>query len=91
MLKYVALLEVDQPALWSGWRQAPSARYFKSPIEEDKKKVEKWLRDEKKKYPNARVNSSLTDKKYFIHTAIIAFDDKESKNFETFLNRLIPF
>ena len=48
MLKYVALLKVDEPALWSQWHSGPTARYFKSPIETDKKKVEQWLRDEKK-------------------------------------------
>ena len=91
MLKYVALMKVDEPKLWSQWHSAPTARYFKSSIETDKKVVEKWLRDEKKKYPNARINNSRADKKYIIFTTIIAFDDKESKNVEMFLKELIPF
>ncbi len=91
MLKYVALLKVDEPALWSQWHSGPTARYFKSPIETDKKKVEQWLRDEKKKYPNARVNSSIADKKYIIYTTVIAFDEQESKNIETFLKAWISF
>lgn len=91
MLKYVALMKVNQPQLWSQWHSTPTERYFKSPVDTDKTVVQKWLRDEKKKYPNARVNSNLADKKYSIYTTIIAFDDKESKNVEMFLNELIPF
>lgn len=91
MLKYVALLKVDQPELWSVWHSGPTARYFKSPIETDKEKVEQWLRDELKKYPNARVNNSTADKKYIIYTTIIAFNEKESENVERFLEKCIPF
>ncbi len=85
MLKYVALLRVDQPALWYQWTYRPTEHCYISPIVDDKIAAEKWLKDELKKYPDRRVNSSHTDRKYYIHTTIIAFDDKESKNFEKFL------
>lgn len=87
MLKYVALMEVDVPALWSGIYPMynSTAQLFRSPIEEDREKVEQWLREQKKQYPNSRVNSTKCDKKYSIQTTIIAFDDKQSKRLEHFL------
>lgn len=89
MLKYVALLKTDEPERWSKWHSLPTARYFKSPIETDKKQVEDWLENELKKYPDARVNVSMTDRKYIIYTTIIAFDDQESENVENFLKQCI--
>ena len=91
MLKYVALMRVDKPELWTQWHSSPTERYFKSPVLTDKTLVENWLRDEMKKYPNARVNISRADKEYLIYTTIIAFNDEESENVEMFLDRLIPF
>ena len=41
MLKYVALMKVDRPALWSKWHTGSTAQYYKSEIETDKEKVEK--------------------------------------------------
>lgn len=91
MLNYVALLKVDQPKLWSKWHSGPTARYFKSPIETDKEKVETWQKKELEKYPNARINEHIADRDYFIYTSIIAFDDEKSNDVEQFLNSLIPF
>lgn len=91
MLKYVALLKVDQPRLWSEWHSGSTERYFKSPIETDKEKVEAWQKEELKKYPNARINESIADKDYLIYTSIFAFDDEKSNNVEKFLNSWIPF
>lgn len=90
MLKYLALLKVDQPQLWTSWHSGPTAHYFKSPIETDKAKVEKWLRTEEEKYPDARININQMDKKYLIWDTIIAFDEAESKNVEEFFKRF-PF
>ena len=42
-----------------------------------------------KKYPDARVNEEIADKEYYIHTVIIAFDEQESENVETFLKKWI--
>lgn len=89
MLKYVALLKMDQPRLWGQWHSGPTAKYFKSPIEIDKKKVEEWLDTEKEKYPNARINNSNADKDYIIYTTIIAFDENESENVNEFLKAWI--
>ena len=49
MLKYVALMEVDVPALWSGIYPMynSTAQLFRSPIEEEREKVEQWLREQK--------------------------------------------
>ncbi len=91
MLKYVALLRVDKPKLWGEWHSGPTERYFKSSIEVDKEKVDKWLKDELKKYPNARINDTMADKDYIVHTSIIAFDEKESSNVETFLKMWIRY
>lgn len=91
MLKYVALLRVDQPKLWSRWHSGSTERYYKSSIEEEKNKVEEWLKKELTKYPNARINERIADKEYLIYTTILAFDEQESDNFLEFLNRWIPF
>lgn len=90
-MKYVALLTVDRPELWSRWTSGSTAQNYKSPIETDKKKVEKWLRDKLKEYPNARVNGGPADREYYIRTTVIAFDEKESKNFEDYLKHAIVF
>lgn len=91
MLKYVALMMVDRPELWGRWTSGPTSQYFKSPIETDKKKVQKWLKDKIKEYPDARINGGTPNRKYYIRTTIIAFDDKESKNFEDFLDHGMVF
>lgn len=91
MLKYVSILRVDQPKLWSQWHSGSTERYFKSPIETDKNKVEDWLKTELEKYPNARINENISDRDYFIHTSIIAFDDEKSNNIEGFLEKWIPY
>lgn len=88
MLKYVALMRVDQPSLWSKWHSGSTARYCKSEIETDKEKVEKWLKDELEKYSNARINESKADRDYLIYSTIIAFDENESRNVETFIKNL---
>lgn len=90
-MKYVALLRVDKPELWGKWHSGSTAQYFKSPIEEEREKVEKWLMDEMEKYPDARVNDSNADRKYIIYNTIIAFEEKESENVEKFLEMSIPF
>lgn len=90
-MKYVALLRVDKPELWGKWHSRSTAQYFKSPIEEEREKVEKWLMDEMEKYPDARVNDSNADRKYIIYNTIIAFEEKESENVEKFLEMSIPF
>lgn len=89
MLKYVALLKVDLPKLWSVWHSYPTARYFRSSIETDKKQVEKWLEDEIKKYPGASVNTGIAYENYMIYTTIIAFDEHESENVQKFLEQWI--
>ena len=91
MLKYVALLKVDRPKSWGQWHSGPTARYFKSSVETDKEIVEKWLQKELEKYPDARVNESIADKEYLIYTTVIAFDEQETKDLETFLESWIPF
>ena len=90
MLKYVALMTVDQPEHWHQWHSGPTARNCKSPIDTDKAVVEAWLAAQLEKFPDARVNEKIADRKYFIQTAIIAFDDTESANLGDYLNRLIP-
>lgn len=91
MLKYVALMRVDQPSFWSQWHSGPTARYYKSSIDTDKTVVEQWLRAELEKYPDARINERIADREYLIFTTLIAFDDAESTNVEVFLDKLIPF
>lgn len=91
MLKYVALLKVDKPKLWSEWHSLPTEQYFKSPIETDKEKVVAWQKKELEKYPNARVNERMADRDYLIYTSIIAFDNEKSTNVEEFLNAWLPF
>ena len=91
MLKYVALLTVERPARWREWNSSISEKHYKSPIETEKSKVQMWLENELKKYPDASINSTNTSNEYFIHTAIIAFEDKESSNVEGFIKNLIPF
>lgn len=89
MLKYVAVLKVYKPDRSGKWRfYEPGPKYFISSIESEKSKVEKWLSDEIKKYPDANVNSDKFDKEYVLKTTIIAFDDKESENVERFLEKL---
>ncbi len=88
MLKYVALMKVDRPALWSKWHTGSTAQYYKSEIETDKEKVEKWLKEELEKYPNARVNENISDREYLIRNTIIAFDENESENVEAFIKNL---
>lgn len=85
MLKYLALLKVDKPDEWGKWHSLPTAKYYKSSIEEEKKTVEKWIKKELKKYPNSRVNESKTDREFFINTGILAFDDEESEDINKFL------
>lgn len=90
MLKYVAIMKVDRPKLWSNWSTGgiKSYQYFKSPIETERDKVEKWLNDEKKKYPDSRINEEIADRAFIIDTTIIAFDDQESENIEKFLEKI---
>lgn len=83
-MKYIAMLKVDQPESWTSHRFGPTASFFKSPILDDKKEAKEWLRKEKSKYKNARVNSNKTDKKYILFTTIIAFDEKTSENVDKF-------
>ena len=85
MLKYVALMKVDKPDEWKKWHSLPTAKYYKSSIEEEKKTVEKWIKKELKKYPNSRVNERKADREFLIDTAILAFDDEESNNIDEFL------
>ena len=86
MLKYVALMRIDKPDLWCQWHSGSTACYFKSPIFESSLEAEKWLQENLEKYPNSTVNTKIANKKYYIFTTIIAFDDKESKNINTFLD-----
>lgn len=90
-MKYIALMAVDRPELWCQWTSGPTVQYYKSPVEDEKKKAQDWLRETLKKYPNARVNGGPADKKYYIRTAIVAFDEKESKNFTDFLKHAMVF
>lgn len=87
-MKYIALLKVDQPAAWSSYRIGKTASIFTSPISSNKEEVQEWLKKEKSKYKNARINNNKADKKYIVFTTIIAFDEKESKNVETFFNNI---
>ena len=81
MLKYVAFMKVDRPARWTEWCCGPTAQLFTSPIEKEKSKVEQWLEEELKRYPDASVNERFENKKYFIQTTIIAFNvEKSSEN-----------
>ena len=82
MLKYVALMKVEYPTFCS-----QVINHFKSPIT-DKKSAEKWLSDELKKYPDASINKHSCCNTT-IYTAIIAFDDQESKNVEQFMENWI--
>jgi len=91
MLKYIALMMVDRPQLWSQWHSGPTSQYYKSPVETNKKEVQKWLKDKLKEYPNANVNSSHINKEYYIRTTVIAFDDEETKDFEDFLSHGMIF
>ena len=77
MLKYVAFMKVDRPARWTEWCCGPTAQLFTSPIEKEKSKVEQWLEEELKRYPDASVN---------------AFNvEKSSENAGAFLTELLHF
>lgn len=91
MMKYVALLNVDKPERWGHWHGGPTAQYYKSPIETDKRKAEKWLEEELKKYPDATINGGPANREFFIRTTVIAFDDNETKDFEGFLEHGMVF
>lgn len=91
MIKYIALLKVDNPEYWSQWHSSPTYMLYKSPISNDKKEVEKWLDDQLKNYPDARINISRADREYIIKKTLIAFDDEESEDVEYFIKNLIPF
>ena len=91
MLKYVAIISVDKPALWSTWHSRPTNRLFTSPISDSKEDVQKWLDEKLEEYPDARINEARPDKEYYIQKTIIAFDEDESEDTEYFLNKLIRF
>lgn len=88
MLKHVALLKVDIPQRWYQWHFGSTATYYKSPIFDNKKDAENWITSELDKYPDARINCNISDRKYLIHSTIISFDVEESSNVEMFLKEL---
>lgn len=90
MLKYVAFMKVDQPELWSQWTSGPTVVFFKSPIEVEREKIEQWIEKQKKKYSSGKDEETLSGKKGYIETTIIAFDAEQSENLEKFL-KYLPF
>ena len=88
MKKIIALMKVDHPEFWNTWHSGSTASLIKSPVYSNKRDAENWLNEELKKYPDARINEKAADKKYFITTTIISFDNKGGMNFEAFLSRL---
>lgn len=92
MLKYVAFMKVDRPRRWSEWCCGPTAQLFTSPIEKEKAKVEQWLEEELKKYPDASINEKYEGQEYSIVTSIIAFNvEKSSENVGAFLTNSLHF
>lgn len=88
-MKYVALLSVDMPDFWYRWNSGSTVKYYRSNIFSNKKRAEKWIDEELKKYPNARINHNEADRTYIVYHSILAFDEKESARFENFLKRWI--
>jgi len=93
MLKYIAFMTVDPLGRTMGkWICGPTAQLFTSPIEKDKAKVEQWLQEELKKYPDACVDDKYKGQEYCIRTSIIAFNvEKSSKNAGYFLTESLHF
>ena len=88
MLKYVAILEVDYPRLAGQWHSGNIHKRFKSPIEEDKSKVEEWVQEKIKEYPYAIVNRGRMYTEIVINYCIIPFEETEAVNMEYMLERL---
>lgn len=91
MLKYVVILRVDKPKLWSQWHSGSTERYYKSPIFENEEEANKWRDEKLKEYPDSSINKYDYEKKYYINISVLAFDEEKSKDFQNFLNKWIPF
>lgn len=89
MLKYLALIRVDKPENWGENNCWEHASCFKGPVCENKQEARDWLAKELEKYPDARVNEKKADKRYFIITSILAFDETKSENIKMMIQMLI--
>ena len=82
-MKYIVLVKIDEPELWSKCRPGLSAKHFKSPFMESKEEAKRWSESFLKKYrSNARINEKSCDKKYFIKYGILAIDENDSFGLE---------
>lgn len=91
MLKYVVLLNVDEPDRWCQWHSGPTERYYKSPIFDKEDDANKWRDEKLKEYPDSSINKYDYRKKYYINISVLAFDEEKSKDFPNFLDKWIQF
>jgi len=62
---------------------------FKSPVEEDKAKIQEWVDAKIKEYPYAIVNRGWMYTEVVINYCIIPFEETEAVNMEYMLDRFL--
>ena len=86
-MKYVALMCVRVLEISGQWHQpGMDESFYRSPMKHDEESAKKWLTTILKDYPNSIVDGEIIGNKYSIkysiETAIIAFDEEKSQNYE---------
>ena len=86
-MKYVALIRATNMNIAGQWHiPGTDENRYRSPLMNDKESAQAWLTTILNDYPDSTGdNGRRKYDMYFIKTAIIAFDEEESENFEMFL------